>query len=106
MYTEPEARYVKRSTPWGTSETARTYGPGIIRYETPSHGGYILGKRRNAEIDSRWSIEEGIYEEDCDWSIVALTFPQYFSSDDVAIAHSTARRWHTVAYKSIYGDGD
>lgn len=70
-------------TPWGPSQTSEEIAPGIVRHNTASHGGYYLSPERVAEMPmalrsfkpfagSNW------YEEDCDWAVVALAFPQFF----------------------------
>jgi hypothetical protein len=51
-------------TPWGRAETARSQGEGVVFYATPSHGGFRLDARRNAQIPERWRNESGWYEED------------------------------------------
>jgi hypothetical protein len=80
--TELRAGAVK--TPWGTADFATEYAPGITFFETPGHGGFCLSPERNAEVLAKFpgfrpfSGAVGWYEEDCDWSAVALTFPDLF----------------------------
>lgn len=72
-------------TPWGTADSVEHIADGIIFVTTPSHGGFRLDQSRNAQVPYVWrqasfngQALRGWYEEDCDWSLVALTFPQHF----------------------------
>ena len=83
------------NTPWGLSQTTERVGEGIVCVITASHGGYVLNAEQNAKIPYAWrkaSFNEnglrGFYEEDCDWSMVALTFPEYFSHCKDAISEA------------------
>src|SRR4051812_49058082 len=83
-------------TPWGHPDTVTEIAPGIVSYSTPSHGGIWLSPERIGEMPrplqefvpfggkqsgpGRW------FEEDCDWSVVALAFPQFFPADVTAAA--------------------
>lgn len=62
-------------TPWGRSDYAKEYAPGIVWYGTPSHGGFKLDRERNAAVPDYMRREGGWYEEDCDWAIVATVHP-------------------------------
>jgi len=71
------------ATPWGAPEEIKQIAPGIIWYETPSHGGFWLSPERNAQVPLRDRQESfcqngmlGWYEEDCDAEIVRRTFPE------------------------------
>jgi hypothetical protein len=71
-------------TPWGIADFATEYAHGIVFFSTPSHGGFHLLPERNAEVLAKFpgfrtfSGAVGWYEEDCDWALVALTFPHLF----------------------------
>jgi hypothetical protein len=73
-----------RQTPWGISDYYKEYGPGIIFYGTPSHGGFWLSQSRLLEMPEEIRVVKLThdfktwFEEDCDWSLVALAFPEYF----------------------------
>lgn len=72
-----------KQTPWGPSQNQKQIAEGIVSYSTASHGGFGLSQVRLAEMppDLRafqpWA-GEGWYEEDCDWAVVCLAFPQFF----------------------------
>lgn len=101
-HAERPYRNAHRSTPWGVSQYAIDYAPGLIFYGTASHGGFLLGKRMNAKIHPAWRNKEGAYEEDIAWAIVALSFPEHFSADEIEEAESTAKNWLPDAYETIF----
>jgi len=70
----------KRS-PWGRIQHAYTVAPGIFLASTSGHDGVKLDRERNALVDPLWRKPGGWYEGDCEWAIVALTFPSvpYFA---------------------------
>jgi hypothetical protein len=90
--------------------------PGIVSYSTASHGGIHLSDERVAEMPQalqdfvpfggpqpgpgRW------FEEDCDWSVVALAFPQFFTEDDVKQAHATLKGYRPEVYREFVGSKD
>jgi len=98
-------------TPWGPSQTATEIAPGIIAYTTASHGGYWLSPERIASMPKclrdfvpfggpqsgpgRW------YEEDCDWAVVALAFPQFFPADAIPATLKTLERYKPELYKQV-----
>lgn len=71
-------------TPWGNADFATTFALGITFYTTPSHGGFYLSPEREEALQAKFPGFRpfcgvaGWYEEDCDWSAVALTFPDAF----------------------------
>jgi len=79
---------MSRTTPWGAAQHTKQVAPGITRIDTASHGGYHLSAERIQAMPEQLRrfkpyAGEGWYEEDCDWAIVALAFPQHF--DDYAV---------------------
>ena len=73
------------STPWGKPDSVQDIGGGIMRVDTPSHGGYFVPAALNKMVPAAWRAvsfngqgRQGWYEEDCDWALVALTFPARF----------------------------
>ena len=76
------------NTPWGKADGSKVIADGIVAYHTPSHGGlWISDERRTQMPDELRNIPTfaggNWYEEDCDWAIVALAFPQYFPNDQI-----------------------
>lgn len=70
-----------RHTPWGSPDNQTQIASGIVRFDTPSHGGLWVRPDLNAKIPDKYKKAsfgqqglQGWYEEDCDWCIVALVF--------------------------------
>lgn len=91
------------STPWGTAQYANRYASGIISYGTAGHGGFHLSLTRNKQVHKAWRAIDGWYEEDCDWAIVAVTFPEAFHADIVEMAHACAKNWNPHGYEAATG---
>lgn len=89
-------------TPWGQSQTQKQLGRGVIQVETASHGGIHVSPTLNAHIHKAWRDKDGWYEEDCQWAVVALTFPNLFSEDHVIYAHGVAKRWFPDEYAEVF----
>jgi hypothetical protein len=99
------------TTPWGIPDTSEEIAPGIVFYSTPSHGGFWLSPERVAAMPKplrdfvpfgglqagpgRW------FEEDCDWSVVALAFPQFFKPDDIDAALKTLERYRPELFAEV-----
>lgn len=100
-------------TPWGTAQHVTEIATGIISYSTASHGGIHLSDERIAEMPKalqdfvpfggpqpgpgRW------FEEDADWSVVALAFPLFFTEGDVQAAHATLKAYRPEVYRAFVG---
>ena len=91
------------STPWGISQTISVLAPGITHYTTDSHGGIKLSNDRNAKVPEYLRREDGWYEEDCDWAVVAVIFPYAFSVEVGKNAYDTIRNWEPVGYTKLTG---
>jgi hypothetical protein len=81
------------NTPWGIADSHEHVAEGIDFYGTPSHGGYKLSAERNKIVPTALKERsfcrqglEGWYEEDCDYNIVVVTFPQFFMPEQVCCA--------------------
>lgn len=95
-------------TPWGSAQTAEIVAPGIGAVSTAGHGGIKLSRERNALVPDYMRQDGGWYEEDCDWALAVLVFPDEFSqwagdSRDVESAHSTAKNWRPDKYERFTG---
>ena len=66
---------------WGTVQTAKELAPGVWDVTTESHGGIILSDERVKALPAwargirTYAGLDNHFEEDCDWCIVALAFP-------------------------------
>ena len=98
-----------RHTPWGDSQDRRTISIGIERLETASHGGFWLSAQRVQGMPeplrefSRLGAGGAWFEEDIDWSLVALSYPAHFSADEVASAENILRNWRPALWEALYG---
>jgi len=100
-------------TPWGASDGAYAYGPGVVFHFTPSHGGFRLDARELASIPAnvlaatyQQQGARGWFEEDEDCNVVVLAFPDMFDAADIARAADrlagegalrAAAHWRVVA---------
>jgi hypothetical protein len=93
-------------TPWGHPDTVKEIAPGIIRYDTPSHGGYYVSPERVLTMpkplrDFKPFAGQNWYEEDCDWAIVALAFPQFFPDEYQEEALATIKGYKPDLHKQV-----
>lgn len=90
------------NTPWGAAQTVDTLGPGVRQVTTAGHGGIHLGADRNALVHAAWRDAKGWYEEDCEWAIVAVTFPNLFKAEHVIAAHRVAKDYYPDEYEKVF----
>lgn len=93
-------------TPWGQSqviEKASKVADDILFVSTAGHGGFFVPPERNAKIPEYMRERSGWYEEDEDWSVVVVSFPELFPDENVAQAKNTLRNWKPGAYEAFYG---
>lgn len=75
-------------TPWGSIQSRTTVADGILSVSTARHGGILISPDRYEEMPApvkrvvTWAGHLA-YEEDRDWALVALAFPEHF--DDSAL---------------------
>lgn len=97
-------------TPWGTSQTVREIAPGILDVSTAGHGGIRLSPERNALVPDYMRNPSGWYEEDIEWAIPAVVFPEAFQQasgknwtprkpSPIRHAIKTLRDWRPEAYE-------
>lgn len=91
------------STPWGPSQLATIYAEGIVSHMTAGHGGFHLSIERNARVLPMLRKSSPWYEEDAEWAIVALTFPDLFTSYERECADETIRNSWSSAWEEIHG---
>ncbi len=94
---------MRASTPWGGSQMAVIYAEGVIAHSTTSHGGFHLSSDRNAKVHPLLRKETPWYEEDCEWAIVAFSFPELFTAYERSIAEKTIRNTWPDAWEAIRG---
>lgn len=91
------------STPWGSSQLATIYGPGVVAHSTAGHGGFHLSADRNRLVELALRKDSPWYEEDCEWAIVALTFPDLFTAYERKCADETIRHSWPETWERIHG---
>ena len=90
-----QASYAEQMTPWGLADSRTQYGPGVVFYTTPSHGGFQLNAERLAQLRAIHGDVKTFcglphwFEEDCDWAYVATAFPDLFTADELSNARAT-----------------
>lgn len=78
-------------TPWGPTQTSREIAPGITEHSTASHGGLKLSPSRwRAMTDKIPFVPQYApalwLEEDCDYCVAVLAFPELFSIAQIRAA--------------------
>lgn len=97
-------------TPLGAIDDADQIHAGIWSVRTPSHGGFILSRERQAAMPDSLRLPSCIYEEDVDYALVGLAFEPEFSNAgstgplSVRNAHDTVRNWHPLRYGAFTGE--
>lgn len=90
------------STPWGGSQMAVIYAEGVVSHSTAGHGGFHLSVDRNAKVHLLLRKETPWYEEDCEWAIVAISFPELFTGYERSLAEKTVRNTWPDAWEAIH----
>lgn len=86
---------VAKHTPWGAAQDTRVIAEGIVNYSTAGHGGIWLDAKRWKVVErlfpdwQPWAGKQWL-EEDQDWAIAALAFPEHFTTKDLRHAVKTA----------------
>ncbi|MGL4198382.1 MAG: DUF7007 domain-containing protein [Allorhizobium sp.] len=91
------------STPWGGSQLAVIYADGVVAHTTACHGGFHLSADRNGKVHSLLRKNTPWYEEDCEWAIVALSFPELFTGYERSLAEKTIRNTWPDEWEAIHG---
>lgn len=89
-------------TPWGTSQGATIYAEGVICHSTAGHGGFHLSAERNRKVHPLLRVNGGFYEEDAAWAIVAISFPDLFTSFERRCAERTLKDSWPDAWEAIF----
>lgn len=101
-------------TPWGHADHAEQIFAGVWSLMTPRHGGlYVSEERRKASpFLQEWMLYtfgrkgyEGWFEEDCDWCLVALAFPDEWkawqgNNGEASLAGAKGTFDHWIASKA------
>ena len=99
-----------RHCPWGTIDHADQLVPGVWGVGTPSHGGFLLSPERQAALPEAIQRAGAAYEEDAEWSLVALAFADEFSAISCGectmadIARDHVRNYYPEEYAILTGE--
>ncbi len=93
---------ISASTPWGGSQMAVIYAEGVVAHSTAGHGGFHLSADRNGKVHPLLRKDTPWYEEDCEWAIVALSFPDLFTGYERAAAEKTIRNTWPDEWEAIH----
>ena len=95
-----------RHTPWGGVQQQKQLFPGCWTVSTAGHGGFYVTRavfeqmpealREKTCAGPQW------FEEDCDWALVVVAFPQYFTPYEVYNAVRSVMEWNKEAW-TVYG---
>ena len=91
-------------SPWGTIDHVTVHAPGIASVSTPRHGGFKLDRSHNAKVPAACRRKGGWYEEDCEYAISVLVFPEAFEDRIVEGARASLKNWYPEAYTAITGE--
>ncbi|RIA46403.1 hypothetical protein DFR49_0944 [Hephaestia caeni] len=97
-------------SPWGQIDYADQIVPGVWSVGTPSHGGFLLSPERQTAMPAVARRAGAAYEEDAEWSLVALVFADEFSAISCAertmadIARDHVRNYYPDEYAHLTGD--
>ncbi len=89
-------------SPWGKIQTVQRHGKGIATVTTSRHGGIKLSPENNRKVHPAWRRAGGWYEEDQEYAIVVLTFPDAIPGL-VEWAHESAKNNYPSEYGAVYG---
>ena len=93
----------RSQTPWGLSQGATVYAEGVESHSTAGHGGFKLSAERNRRVHPLLRAKGGWYEEDCAWAIVAISFPELFTSFERRCAERSTKDSWPDAWEAIFG---
>ncbi|MET4493828.1 hypothetical protein [Bradyrhizobium sp. LA7.1] len=91
------------NTPWGASQGATLYADGVVCHSTAGHGGFHLSAERNRRVHPMLRSDGGWYEEDAEWAVVAISFPQLFTVFERRCAERTIKDNWPDAWEAISG---
>lgn len=94
--------FCRVSTPWGVSQGATIYAEGVACHSTAGHGGFKLSADRNRRVHPMLRARGGWYEEDAAWAIVAITFPELFTSFERRCAERSVKDYWPEAFETIF----
>ncbi len=75
-------------SPWGPIDEQEEIAPGIVSVTTGSHGGLLLSPERQAAMPAHLRLDGAAYEEDGEFNLVVLGFPEEAEAIGVSLAYA------------------
>jgi hypothetical protein len=98
----------KETSPWGKVDGWSPFGDlGLYHHSTPGHGGIYVPPEMKRQMPKPYRDANGSgnwFEEDCAWSLVALSFPSGLDEKDLESARRSAKDWYPHAYMAVTGE--
>lgn len=91
-------------TPWGSAQSIDKIADGIVQVSTASHGGIGLDETRNAQMPDALRVDGGWYEEDVQWALVVLAFPDLFPDRIAQDAPRVVKEWFPDRWTAHTGE--
>lgn len=98
------------SSPWGKVDGWSRFGDlGLFHHSTPGHGGIYVPPDMKRLMpkpyrDANQYGGGGWFEEDCEWALVALSFPSGLDEKTMENARSAVKNYHPHAYMAVTGE--
>lgn len=89
---------MKLDTPWGNPDGIRAMGRGVLLVSTASHGGIFvpddLLHAMPAALKCNFYGGGNWFEEDCEWALVCLAYPELFAAASWPCAAQTIQTYN------------
>jgi hypothetical protein len=108
--TPPITQHKKAHSPWGKVDGHSPFGDlGLYHHSTPGHGGIyvpdeMLSRMPKPYRDANHYGGGNWFEEDCEWALVALSFPSGLSEKQIESATRTVKNWYPHAWMAVTGE--
>lgn len=113
-------KHASKGQAWGAIQRTDHVGGGLKFVSCSGHGGFLISDARNAGIPEQFRREDGMYEEDCDFMIIGLVYPEnvsdllnkwnpevedkYTPEKVRSMAAKSVANWHTTASRELIQD--
>lgn len=91
------------NTPWGPAQDSKQHAVGIMEYSCAGHGGFHVTAKRLAQMPEYFRNKDGWYEEDCEYAMVVLSFPDVFTAEMSGFAKDSLRSYYPDQYEAHFG---
>lgn len=90
------------NSPWGAVQDEERIAPGITFVSTSSHGGFKVSEALNNKIPISMRQSGGWYEEDVDWAVIPIIYPDAFDEKTRERAIHTFKQWRPKLYERFF----